>query len=119
VSTEPRDGWKRISEGFDSTVEAYDNHPEPRDEYTPTTDEVRAEYVTNRAIRVPTTTPVASEFDRWLAAHDREVAAAALDKAADEFRSGQITGLFTGRDQYPREWLRQRADKIREGRTDA
>ena len=49
-------------------------------EYTPTTDEVRAEYVQNRAIRVPTTTAVASEFDRWLAAHDREVKAEAFDE---------------------------------------
>lgn len=43
------------------------------DEYTPTTEQVRAEYVANRAIHVSTTTPVASEFDRWLAAHEAGV----------------------------------------------
>ena len=49
--------------------------------FTPTTEQVRAEYVTNRAMRVPTTHPVAAEFDQWLTAHDREVAAKALEDA--------------------------------------
>jgi hypothetical protein len=93
-------------------------------------DELRTDYIRHdvecgsygRAlmnIDTPTDEASGAAFDRAIAAHDREVAATALDKAADEFRSGQITGLFTGRDQYPREWLRQRADKIREGRNDA
>jgi len=41
-------------------------------DHTPSTDEVRAEFVTNKAIRMPTTWRGADEFDRWLAAHDAE-----------------------------------------------
>lgn len=38
-----------------------------------------------------------------------EVRADALNEAADEYRSGQLTGVFYGRDDYAREWLRARA----------
>lgn len=51
-------------------------------DYTPTTAEVRAEYVANRAVRVSTTTPVADEFHRWLAAHDAEMRAEGFDEGA-------------------------------------
>lgn len=34
--------------------------------YMPTTEEVRAEFVTNKSIRMPTTWRGADEFDRWL-----------------------------------------------------
>ena len=40
---------------------------------TPTTEEVRAEFITNKALRMPTTWRGSDEFDRWLAAHDLEV----------------------------------------------
>ncbi|MEJ6554046.1 hypothetical protein PQI51_03285 [Microbacterium esteraromaticum] len=38
--------------------------------------------------------------------------AEALREAAADYGPGQITGLFTGRDQYPREWMLQRAARI-------
>ena len=52
-----------------------------RDNYTPTTEEVRAEYVANRGFRLPTYISPAAEFDRWLDAHDRDVAVKALEDA--------------------------------------
>ena len=56
-------------------------------EYTPTTDEVREWYAGSvDAYQHETGLPydaAKSAFDRWLSAHDREVAARALRKAAD------------------------------------
>lgn len=88
------------------------------DEYTPTTDEVQDYYVHGQFAD-----PEMSEqehveaFNRWLAAHDaevvREAGARALEDAADAFRSGQITGMFMGRDDYSKAWLRARAAEIR------
>ena len=46
---------------------------------------------------------IVEAHNRWLAAHDREVAAQALRDAADEW-SGSTHG--------PRSWLRARADGI-------
>jgi len=46
--------------------------------------------------------------------HYAEVAAEALDDAALAYRSGQITGIFTSREGYTQEWLRQRAESYRE-----
>lgn len=67
-------------------------------EYTLTTEEVRAEFVTNKALRMPTTWRGAEEFDRWLAAHDAEVRAgvaprlAAIEKfLSDAEEVGRIT----------------------------
>lgn len=57
----------------------------------------------------------AIEESAWLRAHDAEVAAKALEDAADVYRSGQLTGLFMGRDDYPRAWLTDSAARIREG----
>ena len=53
-----------------------------------------AEYKTGQAI-----------FDAAL----DQVRADALEEAADEYRSGQLIGVFYGRDDYAREWLRARA----------
>lgn len=36
----------------------------------------------------------------------------ALREAADEYRSGQLTGMFLGRDDYTKAWLRARADQL-------
>jgi hypothetical protein len=47
-------------------------------DYTPTTDEVRAFFRVRYAI-VFDKSPADAEFDRWLAAHDKEV----LDKAIE------------------------------------
>jgi len=51
-----------------------------------------------------------------LESHDRETRAKALEDAADEYRSGQLTGMFIGRYDYYKAWLRDRASKIREGK---
>lgn len=62
--------------------------------YTPTTDEVRNDY-----LRMGRRSEKAAEFDRWLAAHDRTVAAKAwtegfgagfhnLADISDHFRAG-------------------------------
>lgn len=76
-------------------------------EYTPMMSEIRSHWCGGARMRK------AAEFDAWLAAHDAEVAAGALREAADAYRSGQITGIFLGRDDYPRAWLRARADEIK------
>lgn len=69
-------------------------------EYTPTTEDVRNEY-TDFDIYP------ADEFDRWLAAHDAEVAARALRHAVP---------LAVGSDGYAiRQRLLARADRIEEG----
>lgn len=52
-----------------------------------------------------------AEFDRWLAEHDAQV----LRDAADAYRSGDLTGMFLGRDDYPRAWLRARAARVEAG----
>lgn len=58
-------------------------------------------------------------YRRWLAAHDREVAAKALEDAAENFRFGRLTGVFPSREGYTQEWLRARAAALRtEGKED-
>ena len=52
-------------------------------EHTPTTDDVRAYYVWSKSRRVSRERGI--EFDRWLAAHDAEVAAEACKAAEAEF----------------------------------
>lgn len=49
------------------------------------------------------------------AAEKRGAVKALLD-AAEAYGSGQLTGMFFGRDDYPRAWLRARADRIEAGR---
>lgn len=51
-----------------------------------------------------------AEFDRWLAEHDREVSAKALEDAAEQMDYGIA---YTG---PAREWLTARAAEIREGK---
>lgn len=45
----------------------------------------------------------------------REHDAALIESLADRYRSGQLTGAFTGRDGYTQAWLRERARQVREG----
>ena len=45
----------------------------------------------------------------------REHDAALIESLADRYRSGQLTGMFTGRDGYTQAWLRERARQVREG----
>ena len=91
--------------------------------YTPTTEEVRSVYGGPRC---------EPEFDRWLAAHDAEVAAQALREAADRIhvslqqahkRAGRtLDPMFSQHDQglwdgykNAENWLRDRADRIERG----
>ena len=67
-------------------------------DYTPTTEEVQSYYVSGRAqirrqitgVRAQDITPFSDEFDRWLAAHDAEVTAKALERGVDEL------GVYVG-----------------------
>lgn len=53
------------------------------------------------------------KLDRWLAAHDTEVAAKALEDASDE-QPGEMTLLTLGFDTVA-DWLRDRAAALRGG----
>lgn len=97
-------------------------------DYTPTTGDIEIAYA-ERALQVAGTPHFAAglEFDAWLAAHDREVAAKALRDAADVldrprviwYGDGGVTVLEAGTDatlddyraERPTvvEWLRARA----------
>ena len=46
-----------------------------------------------------------------LAEHD----AALVEGLADTYASGRLTGVFAGRDDYTRAWLRESARQVREG----
>ena len=43
--------------------------------------------------------------------HDAEL----IEGLADTYASGRLTGVFAGRDDYTRAWLRERARQVREG----
>lgn len=75
------------------------------DEYTPTTEEVRW-YVSNNG-RIPV-----EWFDRFLAAHDAEVAAKALEEAAQWWLGAQLPSYL--RDEISVA-LSARAAEIRKG----
>lgn len=70
-------------------------------DYTPTTEQVRDEYVYGQLGRATssrvTEESLGGEFDRWLAKHDAEVAARALEAAADEFHARLPDGTGNGR----------------------
>lgn len=69
-------------------------------EYTPTTEHVRAEYTDHE--RYPES---GRQFDRWLAAHDQEVAARAASRAL-RAAAGRTY------DEGCAAWLHGRADRI-------
>ena len=92
-------------------------------DYTPTTADVRHAYVSARS---------EEEFDRWLAAHDAEVAAQALGDAADKIHVSlqqahkrarhTLDPMFSQHDQglwdgykNAENWLRDRAYRIERG----
>ena len=96
--------------------------------YTPTTDEVRDAYGywSDSGPHAPP-----DEFNRWLAAHDAEVRAQALNEAADKIyvslrqahkRAGRtLDPLFSQHDQglcggykNAERWLRARAEQTKE-----
>lgn len=78
-------------------------------EYTPTTEHVRQVFQMdpNRAM---TQRERGKAFDRWLEAHDAEVAARALRDAAEEWATDPEPVGDTSADY--RNWLRDRADRI-------
>jgi len=83
--------------------------PQGQEEYVPTTEQVRTGYATGAYRFLTGTSYSLAAFDRWLAAHDAEVAARALREAAeaayDEWPGG------SGVHCTP-EWLGVRADRI-------
>jgi hypothetical protein len=86
------------------------------DEYTPTTDEVQSYYNIGR--NEFESEWETAEFDRWLAVHDREVAARALEDAANEKRKvpadwGQALREVLGLEVQRHLWAR--AERIRRG----
>lgn len=92
-------------------------------DYTPTTDEVRFTYADY--YNPPGSGGHAEglrEVDRWLAAHDREVAARALRKAVGGIRDYKEPGHWNLRDTADPEvsysvdvWLEVRASRIERG----
>ena len=97
-------------------------------DYTPTTEQVRSHYVFDQGDVWRRERGEA--FDRWLAetlaAHDREVAAKALEDAAEDFRVNTWADIFRGvgtksigAAHRMGEWLRARAAALRtEGKED-
>jgi phage terminase Nu1 subunit (DNA packaging protein) len=95
-------------------------------DYGPTTDEVRAMYVTGTPPHRVTVPAGNDEFDRWLAQHDAEVAAKALRQAADDWQAGEWANVprhadrvadRLGAAQHVSDWLRAEADRTeRSGR---
>ena len=107
--------------------------------YTPTTATIRAEYAgrveaweMTYAEQEAARAEEVVEFDRWLAAHDAEVAAQALSEAADRIhvslqqahkRAGRtLDPMFSQYDQglwrgykNAENWLRARANRIEQG----
>ena len=84
------------------------------DNYTPSTAVVRAYYVVG-SFDGPFMTPdeAESQFDQWLAEHDREVAAKAVEGASED-----IPPLPSWHQRsYMKHWLRDRATGIREARS--
>ena len=88
-------------------------------DYTPTTAQVRDFWASDGKFQPAAKsygfTESTAEFDRWLEAHDREVAAKALHLAADRLPAFHdrnapewaITSTF--------KWLHERADRIEAG----
>lgn len=91
-------------------------------DYVPTTNAVRSFYI---GIRKQPDDEAAAEFDRWLTAHDRKVAAEALREAAETFvrtvgepahpgRSVVCLDMKTGVVTDVQTWLRARATHLHE-----
>lgn len=89
---------------------------------TPTTAHVRAQYARQEnydsyyegdLFDTPDGQVSAGEFDQWLAEHDAETKAVALEEAAEAYRAGLLAGPFLGRYDYARQWLLARAAEHR------
>lgn len=89
-------------------------------EYTPSAIEVRAAY----CIYWGDSVSDGAAFDRWLAEHDRSVAAEALDAAAQDWlhggwadtprRSDRVADRMAA-SRFAAEWFKARASRIRAG----
>lgn len=83
------------------------------DEYTPTTEEVRTDYVMAYADAQSSQLEAQIAFDRWLAAHDaetrRQAAREWADRIYDEWPGG--TGHEGLGVQWAEDWLRALAEK--------
>lgn len=81
-------------------------------EYTPDTETVREQYTREQPPHIGTVTEKSAEFDRWLAAHGREVAA----RAKIEVLNSEVENLrkivFSEELTELRAWLRARANEI-------
>jgi len=100
----------------------------PDTEYTPSVGEIRAGLIAgqvalSRTVSDPDILVIKAEcgaqFDRWLDAHDREVAAKALEDAADHLEEAfgeRAAGVTLSTPSSRR--LRARAARIREGQAD-
>jgi len=87
------------------------------EEYTPTTDSIREGYAFTVQSKIAGATfgQGLAEFDRWLAAHDAEVARKALTDAAETFMARLPDGTGNGRaynSHTVAEMLRARAEQI-------
>ena len=80
-------------------------------DYTPTTEQVRSHYVFDQGDVWRRERGEA--YDPWLAAHDREVAAKALEDAAGDFEAYVESGAPVGAGTTPEKWLRARAASLR------
>lgn len=83
--------------------------------YTPTTDEVRAMYVTGTPPHRVTVPAGNAEFDRWLAQHDAEVAANTVLGIMHRLDTGdpRVGEQLT---QMHDEWLREAGGEAKSGR---
>lgn len=81
-------------------------------DYTPTTEKVRGAFFVSNTGLIPGDLSEYEPFDRWLAQNNREIAAKALEDAADELTPGDDKvddwGIQAG-------LLRDRAQAIRGG----
>lgn len=78
--------------------------------YTPTTEEMREWYVRRDRTGRSSRKEYELEFDAWLAQHDREVRAQALEDVADAIDADPA---FRDPLRLRADWLRARAEKER------
>lgn len=87
--------------------------PQGQDEYTPTTDVIRDAWVDSRWDQYGErpASEFFDEFDRWLAAHDAEVAARVWDEATDYDVARQVVIACETGDEQPANPYRQEATR--------
>ena len=87
--------------------------PQGQEEYVPTTEQVRTGYATGAYRFLTGTSYSLAAFDRWLAAHDAEVAARALREAADDLPArSPWMAHYADAVRHATGWLITRADRI-------